>query len=328
MAKIQGISNCTRFLIEGMQPVNGKKFATFEDIISFKDNYSTILSDTKKIVTKQQDELIESLTLREIRLNDQIHADIARREEAVKSHIKDLHNKVEECEPLLWKISLFLDYFVAKLKSYRGIYPSTEAVQELRDIQKRKAMTIKQKPLAIESAEKSVIAARWSLTFNTSFLIGAEGEEQVIQRLSKLSDEYHILNDVNFKEVDFKNDKPSPDTYQIDHIVIGPTGLFLIETKNWKTLDSELKIQKLGQQVRRSNNALRRYLKVKYGDVIPWIQSIAVSVHGNQSKLKISPYVDIVTPNQLYEYIVNRTKSLPTLKIQKLVELIPCREAN
>jgi len=32
---------------------------------------------------------------------------------------------------------------------------------------------------------------------------------------------------------------------QIDHIVVGPTGLFLVETKNWKFSDIETKSDKL-----------------------------------------------------------------------------------
>jgi hypothetical protein len=53
---------------------------------------------------------------------------------------------------------------------------------------------------------------------------GYEGENRVARVLSSsLSDEYHLLNDV-----------PVPNGYgNIDHIVIGPNGVFVIETKNY-----------------------------------------------------------------------------------------------
>jgi len=324
MARIHGISNCTRFLLDGMKPINRKKLCTFEEIFFFKNNFSTILSHTKDVVTKQQDDLIASLNNRETLLNNQITEDIARRRQEIDTYIINLRKKTEQSKSFFQKAGYFLEYFVAKLMSFRGIYPSAEALRELRNIQDRKTKAIKYKLFAIDEAEKDVNEARWFLTFNNSFLIGAQGEEQVIQVLSALSDEYHIFNDVCFDDGYLKKDKRSIETYQIDHIVIGPTGLFLLETKNWKALESEEKIQKLAQQMRRSKNAFRNYLKVKYGDVIPWIQGIAVSVHGNQSGLKIS-YIDIVTPSQLFEYIMNRKKSVPYLKIEKLVELIPCR---
>jgi hypothetical protein len=325
MAKIFGISNCTRFLVDGIKPINGKKLSTFAEIDFFFNNYSIILSHTKKIITKQQDELISSLNTSEILLNNQIAEDISRQRREEEAHIIDLQKKIEMSESFLRKGYHFVDYVIAKIKTYAGIYPSREAIRELRNIQDCKTKAIKLKPLIIKDAEKNINDAKWFLTFNTSFFMGAQGEEQVIQILSALSDEYHILNDVCFDNGDFKTDSKSIETYQIDHVVIGPTGLFLLETKNWKVLDSEEKIQKLAQQMRRSNNALRKYLRIKYGDVIPWIQGIAVSIHGNQSGLRIS-HIDIITPDRLFEHIVNRKKSLLNSKIDKLVKIIPSRK--
>lgn len=52
---------------------------------------------------------------------------------------------------------------------------------------------------------------------------GIRGEEQVASELSHLSDEFMLLNDVML-----------PGAHgNIDHIVIGPTGIFVVETKNY-----------------------------------------------------------------------------------------------
>jgi hypothetical protein len=51
---------------------------------------------------------------------------------------------------------------------------------------------------------------------------GAAGEKSVAHTLSKLPDEFRVLNDVQ-----------TP-TGNLDHVVIGPTGVFVIETKNWR----------------------------------------------------------------------------------------------
>lgn len=54
---------------------------------------------------------------------------------------------------------------------------------------------------------------------------GAEGERVVAEILeSNLSDEYHVFNDVKF---------PGR-TANIDHLVIGPSGVFVLNTKNWR----------------------------------------------------------------------------------------------
>lgn len=54
---------------------------------------------------------------------------------------------------------------------------------------------------------------------------GAEGEKVVAGILeTELSDEYHVFNDVRF---------PGR-TSNIDHIVVGPSGVFVLNTKNWR----------------------------------------------------------------------------------------------
>lgn len=51
---------------------------------------------------------------------------------------------------------------------------------------------------------------------------GAVGEKSVALTLSKLPDEFRVVNDV------------ATPTGNLDHVVIGPTGVFVIETKNWR----------------------------------------------------------------------------------------------
>jgi hypothetical protein len=54
---------------------------------------------------------------------------------------------------------------------------------------------------------------------------GWEGEKQVAKLLaSKLNDDYYLLNDLYLRE----------GGGDIDHIVLGPNGVFVLETKNWR----------------------------------------------------------------------------------------------
>lgn len=63
----------------------------------------------------------------------------------------------------------------------------------------------------------------WSSRRLRSFLKGAEGEEKVARSLSFLPAGYSVFNDLQLED-----GGPS-----FDHIVVAPTGLFVIETKNW-----------------------------------------------------------------------------------------------
>lgn len=71
------------------------------------------------------------------------------------------------------------------------------------------------------------------IIYSPSF-IGAEAELAVINQLSHLPNNYYVLNDVHLRlhhyTKCFDNRIISA---QIDHLVVAPTGVFLIETKNW-----------------------------------------------------------------------------------------------
>lgn len=102
---------------------------------------------------------------------------------------------------------------------------------------------------------------------------GAAGELEVIETLQSLPDDYFLLNDI-FLELDgyinFESAKLK--SAQIDHMVVGPTGVYVIETKNW----SYKYVQKVFSensytpydQVRRSSYLAYRYLNsYKFGNV-------------------------------------------------------------
>ena len=55
-----------------------------------------------------------------------------------------------------------------------------------------------------------------------SFFKGARGEEAMAGMLARLSDDWHIYHD-------FVAGK-----YHVDHVLMGPAGVFAVETKNWR----------------------------------------------------------------------------------------------
>jgi hypothetical protein len=55
-----------------------------------------------------------------------------------------------------------------------------------------------------------------------SYFLGAVGEARVAAELRKLPDSCHVMHDFQIGYVSF-----------VDHVVIGPTGIFSIETKDW-----------------------------------------------------------------------------------------------
>ena len=64
------------------------------------------------------------------------------------------------------------------------------------------------------------------LRLNRAKILGKWGEKKVSTILSLLNSEYTVFNDVLIKNGNW--------TSQIDHVVVSPYGIFVIETKNYK----------------------------------------------------------------------------------------------
>ena len=100
-----------------------------------------------------------------------------------------------------------------------------------------------------------------------NFIYGALGEQKVVRTLEALPDEYILINDfaVSFSpSVHNRQENDYIKSVQIDHILIGPSGIFLIETKNWSETSLEnLSLRSPVQQIRRTNYALFKLLNVE-----------------------------------------------------------------
>ena len=65
--------------------------------------------------------------------------------------------------------------------------------------------------------------------------LGAEGEVIMVSRLKKLSNDFHVLCGIDIrlpKYIKYRG-KINLRSAQMDVVVVGPTGLFVIEVKNW-----------------------------------------------------------------------------------------------
>ena len=136
---------------------------------------------------------------------------------------------------------------------------------------------------------------------------GWAGEKQVTKLLSsKLSDEYLLLNGLYLRN----------GGGDIDHVVLGPTGVFVLETKNWSgdiTCNGD-EWQRGGKHSFKANPSLqvkRNAAKIKHIlDSSPSLRSLGVGVEGivvftnNHATLHLnSPTVLILKLQQLPNHI-------------------------
>jgi hypothetical protein len=148
---------------------------------------------------------------------------------------------------------------------------------------------------------------------------GFEGEKQVTKVLSSLSDDYFLINDVQLVAGKRSN---------IDHIVLGPTGIFVLETKNHsgKIICYEDSWTGIGQNpsTQARINASKVYKVIKASGIfeskLPWIQAVAVFANKKVKldRRKASSNVEVLKIEELTNYITRETRRLSAQEIESM----------
>lgn len=149
-----------------------------------------------------------------------------------------------------------------------------------------------------------------------SFIYGAIGEQKVAKELEKLSKDHFLINDfcLSFSPPMYnRKEKEHIKSVQIDHVLVSPCGVFLIETKNWSEHSmNNLNLRSPVQQIRRTNFALFNILngarprllnlnQHHWGERKIPIKSLIVLL--NRKPDEEFQYVKILTLNELVSYI-------------------------
>jgi hypothetical protein len=149
---------------------------------------------------------------------------------------------------------------------------------------------------------------------------GFEGEKQVTEVLSStLSDDYFLINDVQLVAGKRSN---------IDHIVLGPTGIFVLETKNHsgKIVCYGDRWTGIGQNpfTQARVNASRVYKVIKASGIfeskLPWIQAVVVFANKKivLDRRKAPSKVEVVKIDELSNYITQETRRLSAQEIESM----------
>jgi len=149
----------------------------------------------------------------------------------------------------------------------------------------------------------------------STFIYGALGEQTVVKTLEALSDDYFLINDfvVSFSPPLYnRQENEYIKSIQIDHLLVAPSGVFLIETKNWSEHSlSNISLRSPIQQIKRSSFALYKLLnneisglnleKHHWGDKKISIKNLLVLT--NSKPKEEFQYVKILNINDLLGYI-------------------------
>jgi len=152
-----------------------------------------------------------------------------------------------------------------------------------------------------------------------NFIDGARGEQRVAAVLRQLPDEYHVVHGI---ETAFGD---------IDHLVMGPTGIFCLDAKHWPariTSDGKGELLYNGQPTEKPflRGAVRRAMTLRErmgfaNGEGPYFQTALVFVGSNLKVQQAHKSVDCLRVEELTEYVLRQQgrKTLSADMIDRLV---------
>ncbi len=145
---------------------------------------------------------------------------------------------------------------------------------------------------------------------------GAIGESLVVKEIEKLPNDYILINDFELKFDRPIYNKQNDDriySIQIDHLLISPAGVFIIETKNWseKSLN-RYDLRSPVEQIRRTSYAMFVFLNKISDDfcdigIHHWgesqipLKNLIVMI--NNKPKNIFKFVKVLKLNELIKYV-------------------------
>jgi len=151
------------------------------------------------------------------------------------------------------------------------------------------------------SALDQTVAHVQSLLRSAEFA-GAQAEQAVIDRLRMLPSSAVVFNDVRLRatrHIHFNGTALM--SAQIDHVVLTPAGVFVVETKNWSDRFVESgDFHDPFDQVRRANYLCYDLLRKKFGKTR--VRSI-IACLGSLPDAPGDSYIKVVRPESLNSYI-------------------------
>lgn len=166
-----------------------------------------------------------------------------------------------------------------------------------------------------------VWAMRDGLRGISGFFKGARGEEMVAALLEGLPGGYHVFHDV-----------PCGTAGGIDHMVVGPTGLFVIETKFWSgavkldggaiLVDGRQPSRPPIRQVRATVRALTEYLEERLESVPPCVPVVCFASNTLGGGRGAAEGTMVCNASELSSLIVSHAARVTSDDVERIVKVM------
>jgi hypothetical protein len=342
-----------RSLKSHLEENNINDFKSLKEVIDFQSSYPIIrqqeISNHEKLIEQEEKILNKDLQLLEITIETQKHEaeqKLINEIDKLKEQLNSLKN--EESTNIFQKLRKNFRHWNNKRQLRHKeqnfdleVFKSINELVDLRQVKNNRHQFItSQFNLAVEESSQTALSEierkKSVIDKLSSFIYGALGEQKVVKTLEALSDEYFLINDfsVSFSPAIYnRQENDYIKSIQIDHLVVAPSGIFLIETKNWseKSLEN-LSLRSPVKQIKRTSFVLFKLLnnemsnfhlrldKHHWGDKKISIKNLIVMT--NAKPQEEFQYVKILTLNKLLGYINYFKPTFSINETQRIADFI------
>jgi len=334
MCKVHNSVGCLTTVKSHLKRHNINDFNSLNEVLNFQKSFSAlrqqIISNHEQLIEQEKTTLVADIS----QLDNSIKADRTYFESYFLKNIEEIKQKLnsESTSGNLNFIQRFVNYvkqWFYKRKVHdleinldsKVNYSVRESVQQHQDKTNRyHYITSNFRDAVNESCLNQVAKLENKqrvINEVKNSIYGALGEHKVVKELENLSDENILINDfaLTFHPAIYnRQENDYIKSIQIDHLLVTPSGIFLIETKNWseKSL-SNLDLRSPVQQVKRTSFALFKLLtgditndRVKlnqhhWGDRKIPVRNLIVLI--NSKPNEEFQYVKVLTLSELLSYV-------------------------
>ncbi len=355
MARIYRQVGSLTQLLEELEREGIGDFRTLDDIRSFHNDYNNSLDRIRAKYSEILRRELFDLESKYNRLSLKLDQKIREREALLHNELEDLKGILAGNEKRNMLLRLFFFFRKKRLTKRKEVLENSFENEVERPFRKGFAKIDR---LMAEIEDRRNNFNNWAERYSASeieeqrrilsvlrkyksLFYGAEGEEKVSRELSRLPDTYTVINDYRLEFPQPIYDRNNDDriySIQIDHVVVGPTGLYLVETKNWSR-DSVENTELFSpiRQLGRSNRAIFVLLNqaVGRGDID--------NFSNHWGDRKISPknilclinhrpnrefqYVKTLSEQQITHYVKNQGQTFSQIETNSLAENLRSRIA-
>ncbi|MBS1504544.1 MAG: NERD domain-containing protein [Bacteroidetes bacterium] len=283
MCKVYNQIGCLTAIKSHLRDHNVNEYRSVNELIAFQKNYfdalKQILSHHRILIEQEKNtlsyeiaQLDQTITIRK----DEVKQQLVSKLETLENRLHDLSSPNPN---LARSVVNFVKRTDLKLKIQNDKRTLDSKVEDsVRHLAEEYNIKSKRHEYILSDFEKAVSESSFSqlqeldrkkriIDELNSSIYGALGEQKVVKELEKLPDDYILINDFNRTFDPAIYNLQTSDhikSIQIDHILVAPSGVFLIETKNWSQQSLENRsLHSPVHQIKRTNFALYKILNAE-----------------------------------------------------------------